>query len=391
MAMKIKRELEDKLKELAGRYPVVTITGPRQSGKTTLVKMAFPRLPYLSLEDPDIRELAEADPRAFLSQHPKGMILDEIQKVPNLLSYIQGKVDIRNKPGQYVLTGSQQFELAEKVNQSLAGRTALLRLLPLTMDEIAKFKPKIPLDSLILHGAYPRIYAQRLNPTEVYKNYFDTYIQRDLRQIVNIKDLRLFRKFVRLCAGRTGQIFVASHLANAVGVSITTIDAWISILEASYIIFLLEPYYENISKRLIKSPKLYFYDVGVASYLLGLENSQQMERDPLRGSLVENLVILELIKKRFNQGQDHNLFFYQDSHHNEVDVIIKTHEGLIPVEIKAAQTYNNEFLKGLHSFKKVFSRKTLGGFIIYAGAAEQAIHDFTLLNYRNTRKVLPKS
>lgn len=389
--MIIKREQQNILIELARQYPVVTITGPRQSGKTTLVQSAFPDFQYFSMEDPDIREIAISDPRQFLNKHGKGMILDEIQKTPELLSYIQGIVDKHRNPGMFILTGSQQFDLHSKISQSLAGRTAILYLLPFTINELSKMKSDFTVDEYLLYGFYPGIHDKKQDPNIAYKNYFQTYIERDLRQIVNIKDLNLFQKFVRLCAGRIGQVFSASSLSNDIGVSVPTINSWISILKASYILFTLEPYSANIGKRLIKSPKLYFYDVGIASYLLGIENINQLSRDPLRGNLFENMVILEMLKTRFNIGRDHNLFFYRDSNKNEVDVLYKKGNQLIPVEIKSAETFTKDFLKGLEYIKKVFPENIENSYILYAGDFEQQIENSHLINFKNTSSIIDNS
>ncbi|MFC1477840.1 ATP-binding protein [Candidatus Margulisiibacteriota bacterium] len=385
--MFIQRDITNKLIALSHQYPVITITGPRQSGKTTLVKKVFPNIPYYSLEDPDIRELAINDPRGFLQKSSEKMILDEIQRAPELLSYIQGIVDEKNINGQFILTGSQQFELVDSINQSLAGRTALLKLLPFTINEIESTRKKYSIDEYLINGFYPRIYEKKVDPTQTYKDYFETYIQRDLKQMINIKDLMSFRKFVKLCAGRAGKIFIASTLANEVGVSVPTINSWLSILEASYIVFLLEPYYENIGKRLIKSPKIYFYDVGLASYLLGIENTVQVRRDPLRGALVENLVILELIKNRFNQSKDHNLFFYRDKLKNEIDVIIKSGREIIPLEIKSASTFHMDFLKGIEYISKIIPDKIKSSYIVYTGNIEQVVHNTSLINYKHLNKI----
>ena len=386
--MLIKRELHGPLLRVARHYPVVVVTGPRQSGKTTLVKMAFPKLPYFSLEDPDIRELALLDPRAFLSKVPRGAILDEIQRVPNLPSYLQGLVDQKRGKIKFILTGSHQFEVMERVSQSLAGRSVLVKLLPFSLQELDQMKRDMSLIQYIYHGFYPRIHDKKLNPTEAYRNYFETYIERDLRQMINVKDLRQFRKFVKLCAGRIGQIFVADHLANEVGVSIPTINAWVSILEASFIVFFLEPYYENIGKRLIKSPKLYFTDVGLASYLLGIESGTQVDRDPLWGSLVENLTVCELFKKRFNVGKDSRLYFYRDSNLNEVDVIFQRGRSLTPVEIKAAQTFNQGFLKNIHYFMKLFPNRAKKAYVVYSGRTNQTVGKVKLMNFKQAREIV---
>lgn len=386
--MIVKREITRSIKQMAKKYAVITITGPRQSGKTTLAKTIFPNYKYYSLEDPDIRDLAFTDPRKFLSNENEGLVLDEIQKAPELLSYIQGIVDNEKKPGRYIITGSQQFELLNNVTQSLAGRTAIFKLLPFTIYELRHIIKKQSSGRCIFQGFYPGVHDKKIQPAAAYKNYFETYIERDLRQMINIKDLRLFRKFVKLCAGRIGQLFSASSLANDIGVSVPTINSWISILEASFIIMFLEPYYKNTGKRLIKSPKLYFTDTGLASYLLGIENEKQLERDPLRGNLFENLVLLELVKKRYNLGLDHNLFFYRDSNGQEVDILYKTAGILIPAEIKAADTFTTEFLKGLDFIKRTIPQNTGKGYIIYSGKIEKDMGNFSLINFENSEKII---
>jgi len=279
----IPRTIEPVLQGLTGQYPVITMTGPRQSGKTTLCRAAFAHKPYANLESPDTREFALDDPRGFLAQYPDGAVLDEIQRAPDLVSYIQTMIDEDQRPGRFILTSNQQFEVSNTVNQSLAGRTAIVKLLPFSLNELQAAATLPDIDSLILHGFYPRIWDKQLDPTQALGDYFETYIERDLRQLATIKDLRMFERFIRLCAGRVGQLLNISSLANDAGVSHTTAGNWISILEASYILFLLPPYYRNISKRLVKSPKLYFYDVGIAAFLLGIENARQVSRDPPTG------------------------------------------------------------------------------------------------------------
>ena len=381
--MFIKRELDLELKLSAKQYPVVTITGPRQSGKTTLARRAFPRYRYVNLEELDTRELAEADPRAFLNTAVKGMILDEVQRAPELLSYIQSIVDIKKKKGQFILTGSRNFELMESVTQSLAGRTAILNLLPLSISELKKAKQDNSTDQYLLKGFYPRVYAEGLEPHKVYRNYFQTYIERDLRSLINVKDLRAFQKFVKLCSGRVGQIFNASALSSEVGVSVPTINSWVSILQESYVIFLLQPYFTNVNKRLVRSPKIYFYDVGLAAYLLGIENLTQMSRDPLRGALFENMIVMELIKYRFNKGLDHGLYFFRDDKQHEVDVIMASGSDLVGVEIKSSLTFHQDFLKGLNHVRRVFKNKTVRAIVVYAGTDAQSGEEFSLLNYKN--------
>jgi predicted AAA+ superfamily ATPase len=376
------RFLTSELEEFAKQYPIVTVMGPRQSGKTTLVRHAFPDKSYVNLEALDIQELAQADPRAFLARYPQGAILDEIQRVPSLLSYIQVIVDEHPQKGMFILTGSHQLELHEAITQSLAGRTALLNLLPLSLAEMTGAHIEYSLDEALLKGGYPRIFHDQLDPTKAYRNYFQTYVERDLRQLINVKDLTQFQRFVKLCAGRIGQLLNLESLSNDVGVSSNTLKEWISILEASFILIRISPFHENFGKRVIKSSKLYFTDVGLASYLLGIENVAQMARDPLRGHLVENLVVLELIKSRLNQGLDPHLYFFRDAHGHEVDLIFQSAHELIPIEIKAAETFNSSFLKNLIFFQELAGKRASRGVVIYAGNEEQRIDSFQLLNYK---------
>jgi len=371
----IDRAMEPVLKELAAKYPVVTVTGPRQSGKTTLCRKVFPKMPYANLERPDTRDFATTDPRGFLGGYPDGVILDEIQRAPHLLSYIQVRVDERDASGQFILTGSQQLEVINTVSQSLAGRTALLKLLPFTMGELGRSRLPLSLDGLLLTGFYPRIYDKQLDPTQALGDYFATYVERDMRQLASVKDLSAFEKFVRLCAGRIGQILNLQSLGNDAGVSHSTARAWLSLLEASYILFVLPPWYRNISKRLIKSPKIYFYDVGLASYLLGLENERHVSRDPLRGNLFENLVIMEALKYRYNRGRKSNMCFYRDAKGNEVDMIIEFGSDLFPVEIKAGETITPDYFKGLKQFRRVVPDLPWGAGLIYGGLERQIRSD----------------
>ena len=381
------RDIEKVLLNLAGKYPVITITGPRQSGKTTLVKKLFPNKKYINLENPDLREFANSDPRAFLNKIKQGAILDEIQRAPDILSYLQEIVDTQQKKGHFILTGSNQFSLLNNITQSLAGRTVLLKLLPFSLNEIKKQTKNYSTDDLLYTGFYPGIYKNNLNPTITYRSYYETYIERDLRQLINIKDLDLFQRFVRVCAGRIGQLVNASHLSNEIGVSVPTIKSWLSILQASYVVIVLPPFFENINKRLIKSSKLYFYDVGLATYLLGIENQQQLTRDPLRGAIFENMVFLDLVKARYNRALDHSLYFYGDSHQNEIDIIFKSGSTLVPVEIKSAQTFNTRFLKGLKYVKNIFQDRVKSGYVVYDGKIEQSIDSFEVINYRNIPRI----
>lgn len=372
----ITRTIEPILRHLAESYPVITITGPRQSGKTTLCKMVFPEYSYVNLEAPDMRSFATDDPRGFLAAYQNGVILDEIQRAPLLLSYIQTIVDEKKIPGQYILTGSQQFEVMNTISQSLAGRTALLKLLPLSLSELCSLTIPANINNAILNGFYPRIHDLKLNPTQVMGDYFETYIERDLRQLMAVKDLSQFERFVRVCAGRVGQILNLQSLGNDVGISHACARSWLTLLEASYIVHILHPWHTNVSKRLIKSPKLYFYDVGLASYLLGLENENQVSRDPLRGNLFENMVVMEALKYRFNQGKRSNLFFFRDSNGNEVDLISEQGRSLAAIEIKAGATINADYFKGLHQFKKTIgdSHPVVSG-VIYGGEEVQRRSD----------------
>jgi hypothetical protein len=383
-----KRALTSKLEELACKYLVVTIIGPRQSGKTTLVKNTFKNKPYINLEAPDIRNAIKDDPRGFLAKYPEGAILDEIQRIPELLSYIQVIVDEKKIKGMFILTGSHQLQLHEAISQSLAGRTAILTLLPLSLNEIRNHGVKPELDELMLKGGYPQVYQENLDPYELYRNYFQTYVERDVRSLINLKDLTLFERFVKILAGRIGKEVNLEEIGGEIGVSANTIKGWISILEASFIIFRLQPYFENFGKRLTKSPKIYFIDVGFAAYLLGIENKNQLSRDPLRGYLFENLIVLELFKFRYNLGKDPQLYFYRDVRQHEVDVIFKQGNFLTPIEIKSSLTFNSDFLKNLKFFQELVKEKSTKGFLIYAGDQEQTIHSIELINYLNATNSL---
>lgn len=380
--------MKNQVVTLAQSYPVVAITGPRQAGKTTLAQNTFPNKPYCNLEYPDVRLLAQSDPRRFLEQFPTGAILDEIQRAPELLSYIQGRVDEVNQPGMFILTGSHQLELHGAISQSLAGRVGLLSLLPLSIPELCAAGIELNLNDYLLTGFLPRIYDKKLDPTMVYRDYLKTYIERDVRQLINIKDLSTFQRFIKLCAGRVGTTLNMSNLANEIGTSHHTIKSWLSILEASFIIFMLPPYFENFGKRIIKSSKLYFFDVGLAAYLLDIENIQQIDRDPLRGNLIENLVVLELYKARNNQGKDPHLYYYRDTQKNEVDVIYKQGNELIPIEIKASQTMHPRFLDGLDYFMKITDNRSPYSFLIYAGDQEMQMGECYILNYKNAYKAI---
>ena len=341
--------MQKPLLRFAKQYPVVTVTGPRQSGKTTLCKVCFPHYFYCNLEDLDTREYARNDPRGFLEQAEK-MIIDEIQRVPSLVSYIQGFVDQKNKSGQFILTGSHQFELTHIISQSLAGRVALLKLLPFSMKEL---KDRGDYSRLLYRGFYPRIIDRKLNPTEALSFYINTYIQKDLRDIKEIRNLKQFEQFLKLCACFTGQALNKTQLANDIGIDNKTIDSWLSILSASYIIFLLYPYFKNFRKRIVKGPKLYFCDVGLASSLLGIKKETHILSHPLKGALFENLIVIEKLKQKLNNAEDPSLYYFRDNVGNEVDLLEDMGNKIISYEIKSGKTLNRSLFKGLDFYKKL--------------------------------------
>ena len=376
----IKRSITQELLESSREYPVVTIFGPRQSGKTVLAQQCFPDKPYYLLEDPDTRLAAETDPRGFLAQMPNGAILDEIQRVPMLLSYLQGIVDKAQQPGMFILTGSHQPDLHTAVSQSLAGRTALLTLLPLALEEVRQVQAEWDVFDLIHQGAFPRLHSQQLQPHRFFNGYLQTYVERDVRAILNVKDLSRFQQFLVLLAGRVGQVVNYASLSNDVGVSSTTIQQWVSVLKASYILFELPPFFANISKRVIKSPKLYFTDTGLAAFLLGIQSAEQVARDPLRGNLYENLMILEVLKAHLNRGLRPDLYFYRDSQGNEVDLLIRQRNGLLPIEIKSSATFSTAFLKGIESFRATSPDCLPDALVLYNGEQTHQVKQTRVFN-----------
>lgn len=364
--MVIQRKIAQHLLRLAREFPTVTIMGPRQSGKTTLSRAVFPTYDYVNLEEPDVRSLAKKDPRGFLQSHDAPMIIDEIQRVPELLSYIQGIVDRDGGNGRYILTGSHQPRLRAEVSQSLAGRTAILRLLPLSLSELKSAGITGSREDWIFRGFMPRIYQQGIEPRLLYGNYFETYIQRDVHQLINIKDHSSFEIFVRLLAGRVGQIVNLQGMAGEIGVSSVTLGNWLSILESSYVIFRLQPYYRNLGKRLTKSPKVYFTEVGLAAYLLGIQSADQVMQHPLFGGLFENMVVLEALKARYNAGEESNLYFYRDSRQLEVDLLLEKGLDLHTFEIKSSFTPSDEFTRGILAMKEM-SNRIKSCSVVYSG------------------------
>ena len=377
----IKRNITKELHLLLQEYPIVTVLGPRQAGKTTLVQHELPDYAYVSLEDPDERMLAAEDPRAFLRRFPDNTIFDEVQRVPTLLSYLQGIVDKEQKNGRFVLTGSHQLELRAAVAQSLAGRTGLLHLLPLSIEELRQAGLTFDgFEDYVVHGFLPRVHSQSQRPFRAYANYYQTYIERDVRQLIELKDVSLFEKFIKLLAGRVGQLMDYQALSNAVGVSAKTIKQWLSVLEASYVVVKLPPYFENFGKRVVKSPKYFFTDVGLLAYLLGLETPSQVLRDPLLGSIFENLVVIEVLKQRYNSGYDANLYFFRDSNGSEIDLLCKTSNGLVGIEIKAASTWHGKFAKQLVRFA-ANSHPLNQSLVVYNGVELELSNGVSAISY----------
>ena len=379
----IKRKIESTILEAAKYFPVITVTGPRQSGKTTMLKHIFPHLHYYSLEDLDTRSFAMEDPVRFLHLHEDGMILDEVHNYPELLSYIQGIVD-EQPHKKFVLSGSSNFALLKKVSQSLAGRSGVFELMPLSIEEVkGQIEYVDDADQLLYQGLYPAVCSCKNIPKFLYPSYVKTYLERDVRDLLNVKDIRLFNMFLKLCAGRIGSVFNASEIAGEIGVSSKTIQAWVSILQASYVVYLLPPYFENSRKRFTKSPKMYFCDTGLACTLLGIESAEQLAFDKMRGHLFENLIVVELLKRRLNEGKESNLYFYRDSNQNEVDILVNNGSSLDAIEVKSAMTYNPSFEKALLKVNEWVNPPVGKRTIIYAGTLEDDKGDIRLLNYRN--------
>ena len=365
----IKRQAEILLLELAKGYPLLAITGPRQSGKTTLAQATFPNKRYVSLEDLDEREFADQDPRGFLARFPDGAILDEIQRCPNLFPYLQTRVDAEKRMGLFVLTGSQQFGLMSNITQTLAGRVGLIQLLPFSLQELqAANEPILSLDDILWRGMYPPIHDRNLAPEKWFANYVMTYLERDVRQVLEVQSLSLFQRFIKMCAARVGQLINMSSLAIDCGVSHNTIRSWLSVLEAGYVVFMLQPHHQNFGKRLVKTPKLYFYDTGLAAFLLGIRDTEHLSIHSARGSLFENMVVSELLKQRYNQGLTSNLYFWRNNIGDEVDVVIEHGEKLMPIEIKSSQTFSADYLTGINKCMKIAGDAAFTPQLIYGGS-----------------------
>ncbi len=379
----ITRLLDSEIRRLANLFPVVIVNGPRQSGKTTLCKMAFEQFEYINLENIATRGMVASDPLNYLKQHSSGLVIDEAQRLPELFSYIQVLVD-EDKSRRYILTGSSNFALLGNVGQSLAGRAAILTLLPFAIEEMPNAMEQTT-NTLMLKGGYPAVWCNGQSPQDVYSNYYTTYVERDLLQLVNIHNLSQFQQFVRLSAGRVSCEFNASDFANELGCDLKTIQHWNSILETSYITFMLPPYYRNIGKRIIKTPKRYFYDTGLICFLLGIENEQQLETHPLRGAIFENMVVAEMVKRKYHHGRRPNFYFYRDKSQKEVDLIEEeTFEQLRAYEIKSAQSFHPQFTKGLEYFHGLYGEKVISTTVLYDGN-EALTTDYN--GYRNYRSL----
>lgn len=375
------REIEEVVKDASKYFPVISLTGPRQSGKSTLLKHLFPDYIMFSMKDLNIREFATNDPIAFLNQETeKGMFIDEVQKVPQLLEYIQGIVD-NNPERHFLLTGSSNFEMLQNLTESLPGRAGVFELFPMTMEESGR--KEVSLDEFLFEGFYPAICAKKNIAKYFYPSYVKTYVEKDVRDLLKVQNQMQFMKFMKLCAARVGSIFNASEVANEVGVDSKTITQWLSVLQASYIVTLLPPYFENRTKRLVKSPKFYFNDPGLACYLLDIETPKQLTRDKMRGAIFENMIVMEAIKHRHNQGRDGGVYFYRDSNQNEIDILIKEEGELIAIEVKSAQTYSSSFEDALKKADNWVKEPIKRKIVVYAGDFENAVGEIEVINYKS--------
>ncbi|MBO4654027.1 MAG: ATP-binding protein [Bacteroidales bacterium] len=382
----INREIETVIREASDYYSVISIAGPRQSGKITLLKHLFPDYKEYSMKDVHVRDFALNDPVAFLQQTSDGMFIDEIQKTPILMEYIQGIVD-HEPTRKFLLTGSSNFEMMRDLSESLAGRAGVFELMPMSLTETQAQRAGRNLSQQLFNGLYPAVSAGKNTAKFYYPSYVKTYLEKDVRDLLNVQNQMQFLRFIKLCAARIGSIFNASELSAEVGVDSKTITRWLSVLQASYLVTLLPPYYENISKRLIKSPKLYFNDTGLACYLLDIESQRQLERDKMRGSLFENLVVMEMVKHRYNQGKDGGVYFYRDSNQNEVDILLKQEGEITALEVKSSMTYHPSFEKTLRQLPAWIKTPVTKRAVVYAGEYENSVADIKLLNFNNLNKL----
>lgn len=375
------RDLENVIKEASQYFSVISVTGPRQSGKSTMLMHLFPEYKYFSMKDLNILEFAENDPIAFLNQcGDSGMLIDEVQKAPALLNYIQGIVD-RNPKRKFLITGSSNFQMLQQMSESLSGRAAVFELMPMTQAEGKS--ESLNLDEQLFNGLFPAICTGKNLAKFFYPSYTRTYIEKDVRDFMHIQDQMLFMKFMKLCAARIGSQFNASELSNEVGVDAKTITRWLSALQASYIVALMPPYFDNLTKRLVKTPKFYFTDTGLACYLLDIESPRQLMRDKMRGAIFENMIVMEVMKHRFNQGKEGGVYFYRDSNHNEVDILLKEEGKFTAIEVKSATTYNKTFEKTLKKIDSWVNGPVVKKMIVYAGDFENYEGDIQLVNYNN--------
>jgi predicted AAA+ superfamily ATPase len=385
----VKRTIESSIKYCAKKYPVLAVTGPRQSGKTTMLKTMFPKYTYISLENPDLREFATTDPNGFFEYYSGNLILDEVQQTPALFSYIQTLVDASGKMGQFILSGSQNFHLMQHITQSLAGRVALFKLLPFDFTELqqAKLLPN-DYEDILVKGSYPAIFDRALSSKVFYANYLQTYVEKDLKQLIDVRDLRQFRNFISLCAARSGQLVNLNSLGNECGISQPTAKAWLSVLESSYIVFLLQPYHVNFNKRIVKTPKLYFYDTGLLCHLLKITNPQSIQLHPLKGSLFENLIVAEAFKQNDHKYLHADFCFWRDASGNEVDLLVEHNDKLSIAEIKASSTIKNEYFKGLNYFGALEGSNVKSKNLIYTGALNQKRSQLNVFSWKETGAIL---
>jgi predicted AAA+ superfamily ATPase len=385
----VKRTIESSIKYYAKKYPVLAVTGPRQSGKTTMLKTMFPKYTYISLENPDLREFATTDPNGFFEYYSGNLILDEVQQTPALFSYIQTLVDASGKMGQFILSGSQNLHLMQHITQSLAGRVALFKLLPFDFTELqqAKLLPN-DYEDILVKGSYPAIFDRALSSKVFYANYLQTYVEKDLKQLIDVRDLRQFRNFISLCAARSGQLVNLNSLGNECGISQPTAKAWLSVLESSYIVFLLQPYHVNFNKRIVKTPKLYFYDTGLLCHLLKITNPKSIQLHPLKGSLFENLIVAEAFKQNDHKYLHADFCFWRDASGNEVDLLVEHNDKLSIAEIKASSTIKNEYFKGLNYFGALEGSNVKSKNLIYTGALNQKRSQLNVFSWKETGAIL---